>query len=234
MNTVIILLSNNIGIGAVLVEVFAYARVSSKEQNLDRQLESLKSYASNTYKVVLDEEHLFTDKMSGKNFERDGWIALFNKLRKDDVLIVKELDRLGRNKEMIHETLQSLKAKGVRVNILDVPTTLIDFSKYGNDIAASMMEMINNVLIEVLGTIAEQERVKIKQRQAEGIAIAKAKGVYKGRKPVDYDSLPKDFSKLYKQWKSEQITATQFAKLLELKSRTTLYKYIKIYEEALE
>lgn len=214
-----------------LMELFAYARVSSKDQNLDRQLQALEDYAIKTYKVTLDDEHIYTDKMSGKNFKRDGWLSLASKLRKGDVLIVKELDRLGRNKEMIHETLQSLKAKGVRVHILDVPTTLIDLSQYGNDIASSMMEMINNVLIEVLGTIAEQERVKIKQRQAEGIAIAKANGVYKGRKSVSINELPNDFPKLYKQWKNNQISATQFAKLLQVKSRTTLYKYIKLYED---
>ncbi len=215
------------------MEVFVYARVSSKDQKLERQLQALEDYALKTYKVTLDDEHIYTDKMSGKNFNRDGWLRLASKLRKNDVLIVKELDRLGRNKEMIHETLQSLKVKGVRVHILDVPTTLIDLSQYGNDIASSMMEMINNVLIEVLGTIAEQERVKIKQRQAEGIAIAKANHPekYKGRKSITINELPSDFLKLYKQWKNSQISATQFAKLLQVKSRTTLYKYIKLYED---
>ena len=85
-------------------------------------------------------------------------------------------------------------------------------------------------MIEVLSTIAEEERKKIKQRQAEGIAIAKENGVYKGRKSITKNELPKEFSKLYRQWKSEDINATQFAKLLGVKSRTTLYKYIRVYE----
>lgn len=216
------------------MEVFIYARVSSTDQNLDRQLQALRDYASNTYKVIIDNEHTFTDKISGSTFKRDGLDTLLDKLRKDDVLIIKELDRLGRNKQMIHETLQNLKAKGVRVNILDVPTTLIDLSQYGEGMASAMMEMINNVLIEVLGTIAEQERVKIKKRQAEGIALAKANNPekYKGRKPITVEDLPSEFPKLYKQWKKEQISATQFTKLLNIKSRTTLYKYINIYEES--
>lgn len=212
------------------MEVFIYARVSSKDQNLERQLQALQEYATRTYKVVVDEEHTFTDKISGSTFQRDGLDELLGKLRKNDVLIIKELDRLGRDKIMIHETLNTLKVKGVRVNILDIPTTLIDLSQYGNDMAQAMFEMINNVLIEVLGTIAEQERVKIKKRQAEGIAIAKKQGKYKGRKSITIDELPSEFPKLYKQWKNEQINATQFTKLLNIKSRTTLYKYIKLFE----
>jgi DNA invertase Pin-like site-specific DNA recombinase len=99
--------------------------------------------------------------------------------------------------------------------------------------AKSMLEMINNVLIEVLGTIAEEERIKIRKRQAEGIAIAKANGKYTGRKSITVNELPKEFGKLYKQWQQKKITATQFKSLLNLKSRTTLYKYMKIYETGL-
>ena len=107
-----------------------------------------------------------------------------------------------------------------------MPTTLIDLDSFGNEVANAMMEMINNLLIEVLSTIAEQERVKIKQRQSEGIAIAKQEGKYKGRKAVTEEDLPKNFSKLYKQWKDKSINVTQFTQLLGLKSRTTLYKNI--------
>ena len=96
-----------------------------------------------------------------------------------------------------------------------------------------MLEMINNVLIEVLGTIAEEERIKIRKRQAEGIAIAKANGKYTGHKSITVNELPKEFGKLYKQWQQKKITATQFKSLLNLKSRTTLYKYMKIYETGL-
>lgn len=218
------------------MKVFGYCRVSSKDQNLERQVEAVKDFAKTNYKVDLTEDEknqtLFCDKVSGKNFERPQWIELFKLLRNGDVLIVKELDRLGRNKDMILEVLNDLKDRGVVVRILDIPTTLIDFGSYGNDIAQNMMDMVNNVLIEVLSTIAEQERVKIKQRQTEGIQIAKDQGKYKGRQPITVDKLPKDFEKFYKKWKAKHITAVEFQKLAEINSRATLYRYIKLYEDS--
>lgn len=217
------------------MKVFGYCRVSSQDQNLERQIEAVSEFAKANYKVdLIDDKNLFCDKYSGKDFNRPNWIKLSNLLREGDVLIVKELDRLGRNKEMIHEVLKDLKNSGIIVKILDIPTTLIDFGSYDNDIAKSMMDMINNVLIEVLSTIAEQERVKIKQRQAEGIKIAKDEGKYKGRQPLTVDKLPKDFGKLHAQWKEDKITSTQFQKLAEVSSRATFYRYIKLYEESLK
>ena len=216
-------------------KIFGYCRVSSIDQNVERQIEAVSNFALEKYNVELDEDDsLFIDKCSGKDFNRDEWIRLEMQLRQDDVLIIKELDRLGRNKEMITEVLQHLRRKKVRVHILDVPTTLIDFDSYGNDVANAMMEMINNLLVEVMATIAENERIKIRQRQAEGIALAKAKGVYKGRKSVTVEDLPKEFPRLYVKWKRGYITAIEFTQLLGLKSKTTLYKYVKIYEDSLE
>lgn len=205
--------------------IFGYVRVSTKEQNLERQIKALLDYDK-----TLEEDNIFIDKQSGKDFNRDNYLKLKEKLRHGDVLIIKELDRLGRNKKMVLDELNYFKDLGVRVKVLDVPTTLMDLDSFGNEVANAMMDMINNLLIEVLSTIAEQERIKIKQRQAEGIEIAKQEGKYKGRKAVTEKDLPKDFPKLYKQWESKSINATQFTKLLGLKSRTTLYKYIKIYE----
>ena len=215
------------------MEVFIYARVSDKSQCLDRQIVATKEYAINTYKTIVEEDHIYTDKITGTTYSREGLDELLKVLRANDVLIIEELDRLGRDKKMIHATLNTLKAKGVRVNILDIPTTLIDLSMYEDGMAKAMLDMINNVLIEVLGTIAEQERMRSKKRQAEGIAAAKKNNPekYQGRKAVTVDDLPQEFPKLYKQWKASQINATQFAKLLGVKSRTTLYKYIGIYEE---
>lgn len=207
--------------------IFGYVRVSTKEQNLERQIRALLDYEKD-----LEEDNIFIDKQSGKDFNRDNYLKLKEKLRHGDILIIKELDRLGRNKKMVLDELKYFKDLGVRVKVLDVPTTLIDLDSFGNEVANAMMDMINNLLIEVLSTIAEQERIKIKQRQAEGIQIAKQEGKYKGRKAVTEKDLPKDFPKLYKQWESKSINATQFTKLLGLKSRTTLYKYIKIYEES--
>ena len=216
-------------------KIFGYCRVSSIDQNVERQIEAVSKFALEKYDVELDkEDSLFIDKCSGKDFNRDEWLRLEMQLRQDDVLIIKELDRLGRNKEMITEVLQHLRRKKVRVHILDVPTTLIDFDSYGNDVANAMMEMINNLLVEVMATIAENERIKIRQRQAEGIAIAKAKGVYKGRKSVSVEDLPKEFPRLYVKWKRGYITAIEFTQLVGLKSKTTLYKYVKIYEDSLE
>lgn len=216
-------------------KIFAYCRVSSSDQNVERQVEAVSKFALEKYNTeLIVDDNLFIDECSGKDFNRTMWLELEKQLRQDDVLIVKELDRLGRNKEMITEVLRNLRRNKIRVHILDVPTTLIDFDNYGNDVANAMMEMINNLLVEVMATIAENERVKIRQRQAEGIALAKARGVYKGRKSVTAADLPKEFPKLYQKWKRGYITASEFAHLLGLKSRTTLYKYIKVYEYSLE
>lgn len=144
-------------------------------------------------------------------------------LREGDILIVKELDRFGRNKEMIKDELTWMNEKGVRAKILDIPTTLIALPEENSWV----IKMVNNILIEVLGSITEEERVKIRQRQKEGIAIAKKEGKYKGRKPSE---LPKNFPSLYNRWKEGSITAVEFTKLLGYKSRNTTYKKIKQYE----
>lgn len=201
--------------------IFGYVRVSSKEQNADRQIKALKDYSSE-----LKDKNIYIDKESGKDFNRDQYQELRKVLRKGDVLIVKELDRLGRNKEAIKDELNYFKDKGVRVKILNIPTTLMDLPE-SND---WVIDMVNNILIEVLAAIAEEERNKIRQRQAEGIAIAKEQGKYKGRKPQE---LPKNFPSLYNRWKDGSITAVEFTKLLGYKSRTTLYRKIKQYEDSL-
>lgn len=200
--------------------IFGYVRVSTKEQNEGRQIRALTDYCK---ELKLD--NIYIDKQSGKNFEREQYQELKKQLREGDILMIKELDRLGRNKEMIKEELKHFKNKKIRVKILNIPTTLMDLPKDNEWV----FDMINNILIEVLSAIAEEERNKIHTRQAEGIAIAKEQGKYKGRIQAE---LPKDFEKLYKKWKDEKISATEFGKLLGLKSRTTLYKYINRYEES--
>ncbi|WP_271810568.1 recombinase family protein [Clostridium beijerinckii] len=198
--------------------IFGYVRVSSKEQNEERQIKALKDYCKE-----LNYKNIYIDKESGKDFNRENYQLLKSLLRLGDVLIVKELDRLGRNKQMIKEELDYFKENKIRVKILNIPTTLIDLPEENEWI----FEMINNILIEVLAAIAEEERNKIRTRQAEGILLAKQEGKYKGRPLAP---LPEGFEKLYRQWKEEKITAIQFTKLLNLKSRTTLYKYIRRYE----
>lgn len=198
---------------------FGYLRVSSEDQNPQRQIEALKEYEKE-----LKDENIFMDKQPGKDFIRDDYLELKKILREGDTLIVKELDRFGRNKQMIKDELSWMADRGVRVKILDIPTTLIDLPEENSWV----IKMVNNILIEVLGSIAEEERTKIKTRQQEGITIAKREGVYKGRKPKE---LPKNFPSLYNRWKAGNITAVEFTKLLGYKSRNTTYKKIRQYEE---
>lgn len=203
----------------MIVMIFGYVRVSTKEQKEGRQIQALKNYCDE-----LKDENIYIDKESGKDFNRTNYQELKKILRKGDILLIKELDRLGRNKEGIKEELDYFKQNQIRVKILNIPTSLMDLPE-GNE---WVFDMINNILIEVLGAIAEEERNKIRTRQAEGILLAKQEGKYKGRPLAP---LPEGFEKLYKQWKDNKISAIQFTTLLNLKSRTTLYKYIKRYEE---
>ena len=136
-------------------------RVSSKDQNLARQLK----VAREKFDIPDDEDHVFCDKVSGKNFNRPRYQALKGIVQPGDEVIVKEFDRFGRNKEEMKRELEWFKDHGVIVRILDIPTTLIDFKDQ-----TWVLEMVNNILIEVLGSIAEQERNKNHQRQQEGIA----------------------------------------------------------------
>ncbi|SEH87716.1 Site-specific DNA recombinase [Ruminococcus flavefaciens] len=151
--------------------IYGYARVSSTGQNEDRQLEALTKFG-------VPEQNIIIDKASGKDTEREGYQYLKRQiLRKGDTLVIKELDRLSRNKSDIKRELEEFKDMGVRVKILDIPTTLTDFQPE----QAWVLEMINAILIEVLGAIAENERNKIRARQREGIAAAKRKNIKFGR-----------------------------------------------------
>ena len=189
--------------------IFGYIRVSSKDQNPERQFRAIKEFEKN-----IEDKNIYIDKQTGKDFNRKSYQKLKNILRKGDILIVKELDRLGRNKEMIKDELNELSNKGINIKILNIPTTLIVLPEE----SSWVIKMVNNILIEVLAAIAEEERTKIRQRQSEGIAIAKAEGKYKGRKA---DELPKNLPNLYNRWKEGMITAVEFTKILGYKSRNT-------------
>lgn len=195
--------------------IYHYCRVSTKEQNLARQLAVLSAYK------VADE--VFCDKQSGKNFDRDEYQRLKSIVRAGDEVIVEELDRLGRNKEAVKEELKFFKEKGVKVRMLDVPTTLNDYP--GQE---WVQDMLNNVLIEVLGAIAEQERIKIKKRQSEGIAampvvngrrVSPKTGRGFGREALD---IP-DFEKFLKKQKEGLMSITECCRELGI-SRSTWYK----------
>lgn len=163
--------------------VYGYARVSSKEQNADRQVQALIEYG-------VDEHNIIVDKKSGRDMKREGYASLKNfMLRSGDTLVVKELDRLSRSKADIRKELEYFKEHHIRVKILDIPTTLAEFSAEQEWV----MDMINTILIEVLSSMAEAERLKIRQRQREGIDSAKQRGVKFGRpnaeKPANWDSV---------------------------------------------
>lgn len=205
--------------------VFGYARVSSKEQNEARQLKAIKDYCM-ANNLTLEDRDIYIDKASGKNLDREQYQLLKKTLRAGDTLIVKEMDRLSRSKADIKNEIEFFKNNGITLRILNIPTTLINFSDYGSDLAKSMMEMVNNVLIEVLSTIAEEERKKIKERQKEGIEMAKLNGKQLGRPAITY---PENFTEVYNSWKAKKITGVKAMNKLGLK-KTTFYKLIKEYE----
>lgn len=196
---------------------YYYARVSSKDQNLDRQISAFKALGAT-------ERDIITDKESGKDLDRAGYQALKNAiLRSGDTLVVKSLDRLSRNKTDIHNELRYFKENGIRVKVIDLPTTMMDLPE-GQE---WVFEMVNNILIEVLGTIAEQERATIKSLQAEGIKAAKEKGKKLGRPALEF---PENWNDVYSSWKAGEITAKTAMEQTNTK-RTSFYKLVGITEQ---
>lgn len=197
---------------------YAYLRISTKEQNLNRQIIAVKEYCPE-----LLEQNIFTDKKSGKDFNREQYIKLKSILAPGDELIIKELDRLGRNKEEIKSELRDFKEKKVIVRILNVPTTLIDFQ--GQD---WLFDMINNILVEVLGAISEEERNKIRSRQREGIdAMPVLNGKRISSKTGKEIGRPKkqlpDFQKILEKQKDGLLSVSEACKILGI-SRTQWYR----------
>ena len=194
-------------------KTFYYARVSSKEQNLARQLEAFR-------KLGADERDIVTDKESGKDLSRPGYQALKTTiLRPGDTLVIKSLDRLSRNKTDIRYELLYYQDNNIRLKIIDLPTTMMELPEGQEWVFA----MVNNILIEVLGTIAEQERETIRQRQAEGIAAAKENGAYLGRPMIEK---PEHWDKVIYQWNSGEITAKKAMSILGLK-KSTFYNLLR-------
>lgn len=203
-----------------------YARVSSREQNLDRQLAALRQY--------VPDEMIVTDKASGKDFNRPGYQSLkigIGKLIKGDTLYVKSLDRFSRNKEEAKKELQYFSELGVRVKILDIPSTMTDIGDEW------ILDMINNILVEALTSIAENERVTIRSRQAEGLAampideksgkkISRRTGRCIGRPPIQF---PENFAEHYGRWKRKETTAVAAMKAMGLKPNS-FYKLAKKFE----
>lgn len=200
------------------MNIYGYIRVSTREQNEDRQLIALRE-------VGVTDKFIFTDKQSGKDFNRPKYKQLLRKLKKDDLLYIKSIDRLGRNYEEILRQWRLLtKDKGVDIVVLDMP--LLD-TRRGKDL---MGTFLSDIVLQVLSFVAENEHTNIRQRQAEGIAAAKARGVKFGRPP---QPLPVNFHEVYRRWKSGEITGTAAAKrcgmpLATFRYRAEFYKNAKI------
>lgn len=208
-------------------KIVGYARVSTKEQNLDRQLAALRQF--------VDDEFIVKDKASGKDFDRPGYQSLkhgIGKLVRGDTLYIKSLDRLSRNKDEAKKELQYFKENGIRLKIIDLPTTMADFP----DNQAWVLDMVTNILIEVYTSIAENERETIRKRQREGLDAmpidnmtgkkrSKKTGRCIGRPRSSY---PPNWNEVYTKWKSKEITAVDAMATLNLKPNT-FYKLAKEY-----
>lgn len=194
-------------------KVFYYARVSTREQHLDRQISAFLAMGA-------AERDIIVDRASGKDLKRDGYTALKTAmLRRGDTLVIKSLDRLSRNKGDIKNELTYFVQNGIRLKVLDIPTTMIEFPQ-GQE---WVLDMVNNILIEVLASIAQQERETIRVRQAEGIAAAKAKGRHLGR---PFIQPPANYADVLRRWRNGEITAVKAMELTGLK-RSTFYKLAK-------
>ena len=199
-----------------LMDVYGYIRVSSVDQNEDRQMITL-------HEVGVPEKNIYLDKQSGKDFDRPMYKRLLRRLKPDDVLYIKSIDRLGRNYEEIQNQWRLLtKEKKVDIVVMDMP--LLD-TRRGKDL---MGTFLSDIVLQVLSFVAENEHTNIKQRQAEGIAAAKAKGVRFGRPPKP---LPENFHQVYQQWKAGKITGVTAAKACGMPMSTFRYR-AEIYEKA--
>lgn len=194
---------------------FGYVRVSSKDQNESRQIEQLLN-------LGIDERHIFIDKESGKDFDRDKYKAMIAMLRKDDVVYVTSLDRLGRNYGEIKEQWNII-SKEIKAQIVVLDMPLLD-TRNDRDLTSTL---IADIVLELLSYVAQKERESIRARQAEGIAIAKAKGLYKGRKPITVDK--EQFELVYGEVARGERTNKYAMRKLNLKTNT-YYRFVKEYK----
>ena len=194
---------------------YGYVRVSTRDQNEERQMLALRNEA-----VFFRE--IYVDKQTGKDFERPQYQKMLRKLKKDDVLYIKSIDRLGRNYMEILEQWRILtKEKEVDIVVLDMP--LLD-TRQGKDLIGTFL---SDIVLQILSFVAENERANIRQRQAEGIAAAKARGVKFGRPP---GALPENFTDIYQQWKNGEITGLAAADACGMPMSTFRYRVNK-YEQ---
>ena len=192
-------------------KIFGYARVSSKEQNVERQLVAFKGYG-------IDERDIYIDKQSGKDFNREQYNTLKHILRENDLLVIKSIDRLGRNYEMIVNEWKDI-TKNIKADIVVIDMPLLDTRK-NKDLLGTF---ISDLVLQILGYVAEQERTFIKQRQKEGILVAKNNGVKFGRPKIEK---PLNFDDVVLKWKNNEIKTKEAMELLGLKPNT-FYNLIK-------
>ena len=203
--------------------IYGYHRTSTKEQHLDRGIKEIENYCQ---KNDLELQRIYTDQQTGKNFDRPRYIVLKNDiLRSGDTLIITEVDRLGRNKQSTLNELRYFQQNNIRVMILELPTTLQDFSKINNGMAKMLMETINNMLIELYSAMTQAELEKKEQRQAEGIQAMKDRGVWDNYGRPRVIAL-EQFKQEYQLVESNQIRPTDLMKKLNL-TRSTYYRYKK-------
>ena len=192
--------------------IYTYIRVSTKHQNIDRQYEEIKA-------LDTDDKYIYIDKESGKDFNRNNYQKLIKKLKKDDLLIIKSIDRLGRNYHMIlEEWARITKTIGADIKVLDMP--LLDTRIEGKNLVG---KFISDIVLQVLSFVAENERINIKQRQAEGIRIAKEKGVKFGRPKA---ILPPNTIDILDKYINKELTNILAARLIGV-SRGTFFRLVK-------
>lgn len=196
---------------------YGYVRVSSLDQNEDRQMLALQE-------IVAERENIFIDKQSGKDFERPQYRRMVRKLKKDDLLYIKSIDRLGRSYSEIQEQWRVLtKEKGIDIVVLDMP--LLD-TRRGKDL---MGTFLSDIVLQVLSFVAENERANIRQRQAEGIAAAKARGVRFGRPRI---KTPEHFAGTIQAWEQKEISFGEALKRCKM-SEATFYRRLREYRMSL-
>lgn len=195
---------------------YAYVRVSTASQNIDRQMEEM-------FRQDIEFKNIFIDYQSGKDFERRNYQKLLKKLKKDDLLVIKSIDRLGRDYNMILDEWKKI-TKIIEAYIMVIDMPLLDTRVEGKNLVG---KFISDIVLQVLSFVAQNERENIKQRQAEGIRIAKAKGVHMGR--PNY-VLPNNYEHVINKYIKREINNKEAQQLLNM-SRGTFFKYLKIYKE---
>lgn len=198
-----------------MVKNFGYVRISDKDQNEGRQVQAL-------IEIGIHERDIYIDKQSGKDFDRPKYQELKRTLRQDDILYIKSIDRLGRNYKEIRREWEDI-TQNIKANIRVIDMPLLDTTLH-KDLLGTF---ISDLILQVLAYVSENERNNIKQRQAEGIALAKSKGKHLGRPKKDID---KAFIDVYLKWKANTITAVKAMELLNIKPNT-FYRRVKEYQQ---